>query len=119
MNNLSRNSLVYRRYRNFLEIVASILELAKDTSVSRFFLVKNVGTNSRHIERYLKILIQRGLLRINYKNGRILYRTNEKGLIFLRHYSVLREILFGEPYKGQFILFTEAILPSKGERSAR
>lgn len=120
MNICSKSRSVHgRKYRNFLEIVALILELAKNTFVSRFFLIKNIGTNSRHIEKYLRILVQRGLLRINYKNGRILYKTDEKGFTFLRHYEFLREMLFGESYKGYPVGLTETFLMPKRERSAR
>ena len=118
MNTFSESRLIHRKYRDFFEIVASILELAKNTCVSRFFLVKNIGTNSRHIKKYLDILVQRGLLGINYKDGKVLYKTNEKGLIFLRHYGVLKEILFGINTDHP-MLVAEAIAPLRGDRNAR
>ena len=118
MNTFNESRLIHRKYRDFFEIVASILELAKNTCVSKFFLVKNIGTNSRHIEKYLDILIQKGLLGINYKDGKVLYKTNERGLIFLRHYSVLKEILFGINADRPMVM-AEAILPLGGDRNAR
>jgi len=114
---MSKSCLAKRKYRNFFEISASILKLAKNTFVSKFFLIKNVGTNSRHINGYLDILVQRGLMEINYKDGRILYRTNERGLIFLKYYEVLREMLFGAGARPPVIM-TEAFLPLKGEKGA-
>ena len=118
LNAFSESRSIHRKYRDFFEIAASILELAKNTYVSRFFLVKNVGTNSRHIKKYLDILVQKGLLGISYKDGRVLYKTDEKGLIFLRHYSVLKEMLFGVGVN-RSMLIAETTLPLKGERSAR
>jgi len=118
LNAFNESRLIHRKYRDFFEIVASILELAKNTCVSRFFLVKNIGTNSRHIKKYLDILVQRGLLGIHYKDGRVLYKTNERGLIFLRHYSVLKEILLGIN-ADRSMLVAETILPLRGDRNAR
>jgi len=118
LNAFNESRLVQRKYRDFFEIVASILELARNTCVSRFFLVKNIGTNSRHIKKYLDILVQRGLLGIHYKDGRVLYKTNERGLIFLRHYGVLKEILFGIN-TDHSMLVAEAIAPLGGDRNAR
>jgi len=118
LNAFSESHLIHRKYRDFFEIAASILELAKNTYVSKFFLVKNVGTNSRHIERYLDILVQRGLLEISYKNGRVLYRTNEKGIVFLRHYGVLREMLLGVGIDHSMLATNALFAIDKGEKRA-
>jgi len=118
LNAFNGSRSIHRKHRDFFEVVASILELAKNTCVSRFFLVKNIGTNSRHIKKYLDILVQRGLLGIHYKDGKVLYKTNKRGLIFLRHYGVLKEILFGINADRSMVL-AEAILPLRGDRNAR
>ena len=117
LNTSGKSCLVHRKYRDCFEILALILEFARNIYVSKFFLIKNIGTNSRHIKKYLDLLVQKGLLEISYKNGRVLYKTNEKGLVFLRHYGILKEMLGMET--NNLLIVTKAVLPLKEERGTR
>lgn len=82
-----------KKYRGHFEIMASIIEAMKDSSVARFSLIKHASTNCSQLDKYLNPLIEMGFIEISIKEDRILYRASEKGLAFLKQYYILQEML--------------------------
>jgi len=77
--------------RSGLDICADILEIAR-MGAKKTHIVYKANLNFRIVERYLRWLIERGLLR---KKGERLYVTTEEGLRFLQRYRELVNPLYG------------------------
>ena len=77
--------------RSGLDICADILEIAR-MGAKKTHIVYKANLNFRIVERYLRWLMERGLLR---KKGERLYVTTEEGLRFLQRYKELVNPLYG------------------------
>jgi predicted transcriptional regulator len=89
-NSIPSNSS--KKYRNSFDIIASILETARK-GATLFTITRYVNTNYRHLRKYLNFLIKREFIDIKIDNGRILYKTCERGFEFLRVYHILLDML--------------------------
>ena len=77
--------------RSGLDICADILEIAR-MGAKKTHIVYKANLNFRIVERYLRWLMEKGLLR---KKGERLYMTTEEGLRFLQRYKELVNPLYG------------------------
>ena len=98
-----------KKYRSHFEIIASMLEAVEDNSVSRFSLMKYANINCAQLKKYLESLTEIGLIDMNMNEGRVLYRTSDKGLAFLKQYYVLLEMLLSTRTKPYSIMVTQTI----------
>jgi len=78
-----------KKYRSHFELIALMLEAAKDSDVTRFSILKRAGTNCKELTKYLQTLAEIGFVEMTIRKDQILYRASETGLDFLRQYYVL------------------------------
>lgn len=83
----------YKKYRSHFEIIASILDAAKDNNEDRYSIMKRTGFNYAQLKKYLKYLTEIGFIELHVKERQVSYKSTSKGLDFLRQYYVLLGIL--------------------------
>jgi predicted transcriptional regulator len=86
-------SPLHKKYRSHFEIVALILDAAKNEFAGRYSLMKQAGLNYTQLKKYLEPLSEIGLISKHINEGKIVYRDSEKGLAILRQYCLLLEML--------------------------
>jgi len=86
-------SPLHKKYRSHFEIVALILDAAKNEFAGRYSLMKQAGLNYTQLKKYLEPLSEIGLISKHINEGKIVYRASEKGLAILRQYCLLLEML--------------------------
>lgn len=83
-----------KRNRSHLEIIASVLEAAKDKNgASRYSLMKRAHSNFLEVKKYLEYLSEMGFIETDIKENLVLYKASERGLDFLRRYYALLAML--------------------------
>jgi predicted transcriptional regulator len=82
-----------KKYRSYFEIMASILDVARNNSGDRYFLMKRSGVNYSQLKKYLGSLTKIGFIEVEMRGRRIQYCATEKGLAFLRQYYILLGML--------------------------
>jgi len=70
-----------------------MLEAVKGNGATPFSIMKHASMNGAQLKKYLESLTEMDFIEMEVKDGRVLYRTSEKGLDFLRQYYVLLEML--------------------------
>jgi predicted transcriptional regulator len=99
---------VGKKYRGHFEIMALLLEAVKGDGAPRFSIMRQAGINCVQLKKYLGSLRELGFLEKELRDGRVLYRANERGIEFLKQYYVLLGMLlnpyvddrFSQPEKG-------------------
>ncbi|MEM2336199.1 MAG: winged helix-turn-helix domain-containing protein [Candidatus Bathyarchaeia archaeon] len=81
-----------KRYRSSFEIIGAILEVAVE-GVTRFVIASRLNTNYVQLRKYLNYLVRAGFIDVEVGGKKILYKTSEKGLEFLKLYNALLEML--------------------------
>ena len=76
------------RYRNRIEIICQILEVANG-GVTKTKIMYKAFLSYAQLKEYLTVLIENGLL--EYIEGEQIYRTTEKGNRFLKIYNQIGE----------------------------
>ncbi|MGB9676316.1 MAG: winged helix-turn-helix domain-containing protein [Candidatus Bathyarchaeales archaeon] len=82
-----------KKYRDGFEIVASILEVAKDGYTTKFSIAKYAKANYAQLNKYLQFLVKMCFIEAHVVDGRVFYKTSVKGIIFLKHYSALLDLI--------------------------
>jgi len=82
-----------KKYRSYFEILASILDVARNSSGDRYFLMKRSGVNYTQLKKYLDALTRIGFIEVEMRGRRIQYCATEKGIAFLRQYYILLGML--------------------------
>jgi predicted transcriptional regulator len=82
-----------KKYRSHFEIIALMVEAVKDGGQAKFSIMKHASINCGQLNRFLNSLIEMGFIEQDVKDGRPMYRANERGLAFLREYYVLLSML--------------------------
>lgn len=85
--------VLHKKYRSHFEIMALILDAVQNGSEDKYSLMKCAGLNYSQLKKYLGPLAEIGLIIKLTREGRVLYRTSEKGLAILRQYYILLEML--------------------------
>jgi predicted transcriptional regulator len=81
------------KYRCKADIFAVILETAASGEVSKSKIYYKSFLTYQRLKGYMSLLIEAGLMQyFDYKDKR-LYRTTEKGIIFLEAYNNMRELI--------------------------
>jgi predicted transcriptional regulator len=83
------------KYRNKIDIFASILALASEKGVRLTKLMYLTYTSYAQIKNLLKLLIDNGMLEYD-KDGRI-YKRTKKGCQFLEVYRQMQELVKTDP----------------------
>jgi len=87
-----RSSLSLFLRRNNAEIVAGVLEAAKrDATITR--IMYQAGMNFNQAQRYVNLLVEKGLLKTKTQGKKMFFLTSDKGLEYLRKYNELTELL--------------------------
>lgn len=89
------DSPLHKKNRSHFEIIALILKSLTSRSVSPYLIMRHTNVNHTQLKKYLRFLVEMGMVEIELGGNQILYRSGEKGLAFLRQYYVLQEILLG------------------------
>lgn len=82
-----------KKYRGHFEIMALMLEAAKQQRASRFTIMSHAKINCGQLKKYLRSVSEMGFLDSRVASGRVFYQTNDKGLDFLRQYYTLLGLL--------------------------
>jgi predicted transcriptional regulator len=90
-----------KKYRSGFEIIALVLEAAKNKGATRFSIMKQAGTNFKQLDKYLQSLTDIGFIKTDIEENRVLYRASEKGLNYLAQYYVLLGMLLGAPTRNE------------------
>jgi predicted transcriptional regulator len=85
-------------YRDRLEIIADILEIAKDGQLKTRILYDG-NLSFSQLNEYLAFLIKMGVLEVNTDNEKRIYRTTIRGLKYLESYEEISSLLIKEPDK--------------------
>lgn len=83
-----------KKYRNHFEIIALMLEAVKGGGARRFSIMRRTSVNSAQLKKHLGSLMKMGLVEIDVKGGRTIYKATDRGLEFLRHYNILQQIMW-------------------------
>ena len=78
--------------RGKIDIIAEILLIARRGSV-KTKIAHLTNLNFKRCEKYLALLLKKGLLTVNDDRGAITYVTTEKGHEFLELYRRYKELL--------------------------
>ena len=81
------------KYRSRTDIVATILDAAKEGSTRTKKMYKAYLSYTQ-LKEYLSILVENGL--VEYEEGQLKYKTTEKGLRYMRSYNEIGEMVSPE-----------------------
>jgi predicted transcriptional regulator len=109
-----------KKYRSYLEIIASILDSARGTNKDRYSLMRLTGINYAQLKRYLEPLIKIGFVVASIGGNRISYKATEKGLDFLGQYYGLLEMLLNayDPEGREQIIYQAECSALNGSRNS-
>jgi predicted transcriptional regulator len=79
------------RYRNRIEIVCQILEVANGGITKKIEIMYKANISYTQLKEYAMVLTESGLLR--YDLDTQIFKTTEKGLRFLEAYNQMSHIL--------------------------
>ena len=82
-----------KKYRSRFEIMASILDVARNSSGDMYFLMKRTSVNYAQLKKYLGFLTRIRFIEVEMREQRIQYCATQKGLTFLRQYYILLGML--------------------------
>ena len=81
------------KHRCKADIFAVILETAASGQVQKSKIYYNSFLTYQRLKRYMSLLIDAGLIQhFDYKDNRV-YRTTEKGMLFLHAYKNMKELI--------------------------
>lgn len=86
-----------KKYRSHFEIIALVLEAARDGGATRFPIMQHASINCKQLKKCLQTLTEIGFIERYRTENRCVYRTSEKGQDFLAQYHVLLSMLLGIP----------------------
>jgi predicted transcriptional regulator len=88
------SSSIYLRKRSDIDIMADILIEAKEDTLKTHIMYK-CNLSHRQLEIYLNLLLEIGLLKshFNEENNARSYKITSKGLVFLKIYSKLKDLI--------------------------
>ena len=81
------------KYRCKADIIAVILETAASGEVPKSKIYYNSFLTYQRLRGYLKLLIEAGLIQYSDYKERRVYKTTEKGILFLQAYKDMRELI--------------------------
>jgi predicted transcriptional regulator len=99
MNERAAQAVAIQKYHTTLkhrckaDIFAVILETAASGQVQKSKIYYNSFLTYQRLKRYMSVLIGAGLIQhFDYKDNR-LYKTTEKGILFLQAYKSMKELI--------------------------
>jgi len=85
-----------RKRRDRLNIIAEILDIAKDGALKTQIMYK-ANLSFAQLNTYLNLLLDAQLLEINRESRKNIYRTTRKGVEYMQSYKEVIETLSGNP----------------------
>ncbi len=85
-----------KRYRSSFEIFAMMIQAVKENNgngAPKFSIMRETSINSAQLKRYLRHLSQMGFVELGNNGDRVVYKATERGLDFLRQYTVLQKMM--------------------------
>ena len=79
------------RRRSRMDIISSILEAATN-GTKKTRIMYRAALNFRQMQKYVPLLVERGLLQNTKLDKHTVYKTTRKGLDFLRKYEELTKL---------------------------
>ena len=92
---MAENPICSRRHRDRLSIIAEFLDLAKDGTLKTRIMYQ-ANLSYAQLSNYLPLLINMNLLEVVKTPHRVIYKTTEKGLRYLKSHREIRELLTEE-----------------------
>jgi len=78
--------------RGQMDIISDILRATKEGK-GKTQIIFQARLNYMQCDKYLKLMIRKGLIEVEKQGNRVLYRTSKIGAEYLREYNKLREFL--------------------------
>ena len=78
------------KYRSRTDIVATILDAANGGTTKTKIMYKAYLSYAQ-LKEYLSVLVENGLL--EYQEGELKYKTTERGLLFMKTYNEIGEMV--------------------------
>ena len=78
--------------RERIDILAKILYIAL-VGKQKTHIMNKASLNYKQAEEHFKLLMQAGLLRKDESAGRTLFKTTDKGFLFITRYEALKELI--------------------------
>ena len=78
------------KYRSRTDIVSQILEAANGSATKTKIMYKAYLSYAQ-LKEYLSVLVENGLL--EYQEGELKYKTTERGLLFMKTYNEIGEMV--------------------------
>ncbi len=86
-----------KKYRSHFEIIALIVEAAKEDWHAKFSIMRHANINCGQFNKFLNSLMQMGFIEQATLGNRPVYRASSRGQAFLRQYYVLLSMLITSP----------------------
>ncbi len=78
--------------RERIDILATILYSAL-VGKQKTHIMNKASLNYKQVEEHFKLLMKTGLLRKDESVGRTLFKTTDKGFLFITRYEALKELI--------------------------
>jgi len=88
-------SVIAKRGRDRLYIIAEILDIAKDSAFKTQIMYK-ANLSFSQLNEYLDFLLKLNLLECKKTEGKIVYKTTEKGLKYLNNYREILDLIVSQ-----------------------
>ena len=85
-------AILERRGRDRLFIMAEVLDIAKEGAL-KTYIMYNANLSFAQLNQYLSLLIDIACLKVVKEHGRTIYKTTEKGLVYLNSYREIGGLL--------------------------
>lgn len=89
---LLKKSLTIRRGRDRLTVTSEILNMARD-GINKTQIMYGARLSYKQLEDYLSFLQETKLLEVETKGKGTIYKTTSKGLVFLFHFSHIKNLI--------------------------
>ena len=91
-NSMNRIETRNENNRGKIEIMADVVDLCK-SGIKKTHIMYKGNLSYEQINRYLQDLMKKGFIRQDVSEGVVVYRTTEKGRLFVHYYTLMTDIL--------------------------
>jgi predicted transcriptional regulator len=79
-------------YRDKIDVIASILDIANDNEVSQAKILNKANISHNLFKEYLSFLRQYGLIEIGYTQSQMTYKTTANRIDYLGIFNKIRDL---------------------------
>jgi predicted transcriptional regulator len=94
-NSMNRNETRNENNRGKIEIMADVVDLCK-SGIKKTHIMYKGNLSYEQINRYLQELLKKSFIRQDVDEGVIVYRTTEKGRLFIHYYTLMTDTLLDD-----------------------